>query len=98
MSMPRQLPRCEKCGQALRRSAEVLPLAKRTSLCYVGRNLYAIAGHPGLWWLASAGDTTERVMATRGPGKNRGGAASFYRAEEVENIIHAALSKPEENQ
>ena len=94
--MKSQFPICETCHQRIRPTAENLPRASRTALCWVGRNLYAIEGYPGLWVFSSNGPSDERIKATRGPGKSTGGYAYFSRAINAESVIRAALGQPTE--
>jgi hypothetical protein len=82
--------KCEKCGAKLRRPKVNHPIAVRLWIAYVGRGLYLIAGHPGLWFCQrKRNDPESEVVFARGPM----GEGAFYRAIEAEERIKQAMGQ-----
>ena len=83
---------CPTCNQTIRKAEEQLPHAERLYINYMGRMLYKIDGHPGLWMMTNKDSEREgNIKATRGPGRSTGGCSLFWRAGEVEGVISGAM-------
>jgi hypothetical protein len=86
---------CEKCGRYIRKTCDqALPIAERTAANYLGRNIYVIAGTPGLFWLRGDRDSEmiPVVKARRRASRGNGWIESdLIRQGAIENKFRSAM-------
>ena len=76
---------------------DALPHANNTRVNYLGRNIFSIEGHPGLYMQKKPtpmGPNPEPVAARKCVGKG-GASGMFYRVPELEAVLREALKEEE---
>jgi len=92
--------KCPSCGRAVRCHGEIdkLPLAERTGMDFLGRNVYVIEGVPGLFWLKNDRDSEawKPIVAKRRASRGNGFVESdMYRLPQLEVRLQKAGIKDE---
>ena len=90
--------KCETCGHHVHPTCDLcLPIAERTAVNYLGRNIYIIHGMPGLYWLRGDCDT-EMVSVVRARRPTARGkcwfGSDFIRKAEIEQKLFLAIPSP----